>query len=285
MIENSGFSDREIKQTIQTFLHDYFEKTRQIVSFNLKFIEANELDIPEVNYFILKRFVDTAIKNFENHDIKLKEGLLGKIYDDLSGLQHYFSNFKKLNRHAKVVFTQQFLPSIGLFQDLQDKINSLQRKISANQHIMTVTTNELEILKEPTNVTEEQYLKSVKRKNVDAIHDLGKAKEQLAILTTKYHALERMLEKHFIKMFEPTRDNLINHFMTIINVKTYYMDLLLWKKSSESDKIRTFFSNARIQGDFNIKTFLMYYIRNIDTEKTHDAQWHGYLKQCLSILK
>jgi hypothetical protein len=150
---------------------------------------------------------------------------------------------------------------------------------------MTVTTNELEILKEPTNVTEEQYLKSVKRKNVDAIHDLGKAKEQLAILTTKYHALERMLEKHFIKMFEPTRDNLINHFMTIINVKTYYMDLLLWKKSSESDKIRTFFSNARIQGDFNIKTFLMYYIRNIDTEKTHDAQWHGYLKQCLSILK
>jgi hypothetical protein len=279
------FSDQEIRRNIKRYLHHYFSEAKEMAQCNIDFIEANRLEIPNVNYYILKRFVDTAIKNFENHDYTIKNGLLGKIYNDVSRLQTFFLDFKAHNQYEKIVLEQRFLPTFSLYKEMERKIDKLKRLRNLHQRVIRTTENELKFLPKPTTEEGIAKHKKLKRRQVDAIDEHANVAERLERLQTKQKAFAKRIEKHFLRLFVNQRDAIVQDFMTIINVKTYYMDLLLWKKSSESEKIRTFFEEARIQGDFTIKTFLNYYMKNIDMEKTHNTEWHNYLQECLIMLK
>jgi hypothetical protein len=279
------FSEQEIKGFIRDFFANYFHDVRAIVTYNLNFIQKNKMVIPDINYFTLKRFVDTAIKSFENYDLQIRSGLLGKIYKDITRLHHYYLEFKQNNQHEKVIYVQKFLPTLSLYKTIEEEVEKIKIVAAAHQRTMNITTHELDQLSEPKTDEEIKAYKSLKAKNTDAIYEYAKTKEKLAILSTKLEALSRILEKNFFAMFVQERDKILESLTLIINVKTYYTDQLLWDTSRKSEKIRTFFDDAQIKGDFNIKTFLTYYMKNINTDKIHDTQWHNYLKECLSMLK
>lgn len=71
----------------------------------------------------------------------------------------------------------------------------------------------------------------------------------------------------------------------IINVKLYYYEKLLWFKASESYEIKKFFESSNIDGDFSTKTFINYYLKNLDESKSSNGDWLKYLKKILKVIE
>ncbi|GAB6045843.1 hypothetical protein JCM11957_14410 [Caminibacter profundus] len=71
----------------------------------------------------------------------------------------------------------------------------------------------------------------------------------------------------------------------IINVKLYYFDKLLWYNASKSNLIVEFFNKSNINGDFSTKTFIKYFLKNIDMSKSHNSDWLIYLQKILKVVE
>jgi hypothetical protein len=61
------------------------------------------------------------------------------------------------------------------------------------------------------------------------------------------------------------------------------LDRLMWVQAQQSKLIEKFFVTSQIKGDFSTKTYIHYYIRNIDPNKSAD-EWHNYLRSVLKEL-
>ena len=80
---------------------------------------------------------------------------------------------------------------------------------------------------------------------------------------------------------EHVRDYIITSLEKIIIIKTYYLEQTLWFKAKESQAIENFFETARIKVDYSTKTFIQYYLKNINVGQSKSDGWHAYLQECL----
>ena len=69
-------------------------------------------------------------------------------------------------------------------------------------------------------------------------------------------------------------------FIEILDSKAYDLDSALWERAKQSQIIRKFFRDARIEGGFCSKTFLRYFLRGIDKNKVSAQS-----KELFSLLK
>jgi hypothetical protein len=80
-------------------------------------------------------------------------------------------------------------------------------------------------------------------------------------------------------------ENIDSALREIIQTKSYYLDKLLWELAADSQTIAKFFRQARIEGDYSTKTFISYYLRNIDINKSSTSDWHNYLREALKVFE
>ncbi len=101
----------EAKMQIDTFINSYFNEIIKILEFEESFITENEFPVCDLDYFKLKRFLMTAIRNLKDIDDAIFTGALSKLQQDVFSLFDYHSKFIMQNTLVRHIYETRFLPN------------------------------------------------------------------------------------------------------------------------------------------------------------------------------
>lgn len=271
---------------VDEFLYNYYNETAKVTSFHLEYLNRNSFAKPSIDYFKLKRFIDTATNNLYSMDPTLLSGLLGKLYQDIKALYEYYATFVKTVKVPSMIFYKDYLNKIEYYKKMRIESENLQEKMEHFKEMMDQSTMKLKTYKAvPKKEDEIQIYKSIKKQNVDSIYYFGEYREKYVKLKSELLSFEKKEEKKFLPRFTELKDRYTNELETIINTKYYYFDKLLWFEAQKSLIIQQFFDEADINGDYSTKTFISYYLKNIDVSKANDSEWINYLQSIVKSLE
>lgn len=277
-------TEEEVEQRVVAFLDHFFEDETMVAEHELNFLDENGLQKPEIDYMKMRQFIITAYNNLKEMDLTIAEGLVGKMYKDITILVNFYQEFLKKIKISNLVYQRDFLPSVQEYKHLNDDKTLTEAKINQYKHISLSTERELEDIAISKEKVDEKKIKLLRRRNVDALYNLEKSKEHLKEVAVELNELEESMKGQFFEQFEVYCDDYKNAFEEVINTKLFYFEKLLWQHAEQSSGVRKFFDSAGITGSYSTKTYLNYYLRNIDIEKSKSNDWHRYLHSLLKVL-
>ena len=251
----------------------------------LDFIYDNGLQKPQLDYIKMRRFLVTAFNSLKTIDPHIVEGLLSKMHQDVERLFAYLVEFRKKTKLSKLVYIRDFLPSVPEYKRLQNDVTLTESMKKRFQALAISTERELAALPPPKNAEEIAYFKALKGRNVDAIDGFAKSRDKLVVITKELKDLEDAMSSEFYKQYKEYVENINEGLCDVVHTKSYYFDKVLWEIAASSQLIRKFFMQARIEGDYSTKTYIQYYLRNIDIGKSNTSEWHIYLQEVLKVLE
>ncbi len=271
----------EIKALVAEFMKEYFKEVDYINDFNLNMIETHSLSEPKINYVKLMRFITTSLNNLKSLDPEILDDFLIKVYNDMNNLYEYYTEFVKKTKIGKIIYKRDFLEQIKPYRDLVSDVTRVEAQKNGYFTIVKATENEINAMGQPKDENQLKKHKILKKRYVDAVSNYADAKELLVKLNRALIKLEEDAAEEFYSQFEHVRDYFINSLEKVINVKIYYLDKTLWFKAKQSQAIKNFFDRSQIRGEYSTKTFIEYYLRNINIGQSKSDGWHAYLKECL----
>lgn len=267
------------QELITLFMNKFFGETREVIAFEMNFIKTNELVAPKIDYFKLRRFLSSAINNLKEMDHSLLSGTLGILYNDVESLFDFYANFESKTKIASVVFERDFLNSIPEYKYLRHEKEDAELSKRNCESAISATEKKLENLKD----LDSDEFKKLRGKMADNLHALSVAKDKVTLLNDKLSVYYNHLKGRFIDIFELEKAQSTKALQLIINTKSVYLDHLLWHQAEKSLPIQRFFKKSDIKGDYDTKTYIEYYMRNINIEQSKDVSWHQYLKDILKL--
>ena len=245
------------------------------------------------------------MSKFEKDDItieKLKDEInsFNKVYfEDINKILKFNMDFLKTNdlkdpTNVDYIKLKDFIESYinnlksidlkiykGTLQKLHGDVNSLYQLYTKfkkyNQVSSVIFINHF--------LTYSPYYKELEEKIKKTKQEMSNEAKQLTEnLKNKIKNFEKENKERFKEIFEKKFKEHIKNFEDIINIKIYYLNKVFWKKARASSYIRQFFRESDIKEELNIKTFIKYYLRNVNTKKLNEGGWNKYLKDCLEDL-
>jgi len=272
--------------SLHTFMEKYFEELVRVNEFHCEYLTKNNFTFPKCNYIDLKRFIDTATNFLSEIDVNLFRGLLAKLYNDSNSLYQYLKKMQKMSEYSEYVFSNYYLPEVDEYKQYKERYELLKTEIENYNKTIQNLELQLKKFKEPPKEPEQlNKYKKLKKQHVDSIYYISKIKYEFDDLKKKMSELEKNERKRFIPAFDKYKQIHLEKLKRIINIKLFYYEKLMWAKASESEPIRKFFEEANIEGDFSTKTFINYFLKNIDTAKSSNAEWLTYLKNLLKVIE
>ena len=277
----------KIMEDINTFIRSHFSQTRHFMMEEKAFLDDHRLKkTNSVDYFDIKSYLFTAINNVTEIDTGIKDGFFSKVQKDVQNLYNIYDNFILKNRLAKIVFETQFLPTVKVYQEILKEYEDAKLDKSvyeAQFKKFDLLIKELEA-KDILDDEEKAALPLYRRKNADAVHHFAEARDAVSRLFEEEKELKIEISEIFLPEFEQRRDILIKNIKSIINIKSFYLDKALWYFAGNSEPIKRFFKSSDIKGDYSLKTFLEYNLKNINLEKSQNKEYHEKLIKLIKTL-
>lgn len=279
----------KINAIVNEFLNKYFVPMEQFIEEEIMFAMEANLEEPKIDYFGLRRFLTTAINTMCELDEHIMAGLLNRLNKDLDRLFSYYDDFKAKNKISKIIFENTFLPKVKMYTELRDELELTKSKKSAFETKMKAAESKIKQLDEKgkDKLTDEELkeYKMFKKQNADSVHHFAEYRDLEAVLSEDLKKMSGILQNAFLPRFENRRDAVLVDLRAVINKKSYYLDKALWYYSANSKPISDFFEKSDIRGTFSLKTYLGYYLRNVDMEKSKNSEWHQYLHEVMEVLE
>ena len=115
-------------------------------------------------------------------------------------------------------------------------------------------------------------LKKVKRQYADLSFELYSFRDEVQALARIRNEFEQVFFERFGEILKENIKALEKGLLNILNHKAYSLDYDLWTKAKQSENIRQFFKVAKIDGGFSSKTYLKYFLKNLDENKSSEMQ-------------
>lgn len=275
----------EAESYVRRFLDSSFSGIREAVEFEQTFIEENGLMPSSVDYFKLKRFLETAVRNLRSIDNNLLSGLVQKLYKDVMSLHSFYLSAVSKTAMPKLIFERDFLKTLKPYKQLSDRVEELKAMKNSYELKMRYLEGAMKALELSMNDEKRKEYTQLKTRYAEATHYFAEARDEIPIAYDKMEVIESTFRDMFLTWFDEYKEYYLGELQNAANTKFYYLDKLLWYKAERSPEIRRFFKDAGIRGSYDTKTFIEYYLRNIDMRKTFDRGWHTYLKEILTILE
>jgi hypothetical protein len=184
-----------------------------------------------------------------------------------------------------MIFSNEFLRSIEEYAAIEDQIKEIEHRRSKFEQECEQLQAKIKILEKQLYIPEAKAQhKQLKLSLGSAAHYFGTAKSEYEEAYEKMAYIKKVTHSYFIKAFKEHRDACIAELLSYANIKCFYLDKLLWSKAQNSPTIKVFLATARIEGDYDTRTFLKYYLKNINAESAADKDWHMYLVKVMKIL-
>jgi hypothetical protein len=263
---------------LERFLDDYFDLIKKVNDFHWDYLTKNKFKFPKANYIELKKFIDTATNFLRDIDINILNGLAGKLYQDIESLYNFYNDFYKKSKYTEYVFYREYLESIEKYKKLGEKVKNLKK--SMEEYNLTIQASEEQLKK--ISEKDPNY-KKIKKTYVDSIYELSKVKDEYHNVKSEMIKIEKREEMRFFPKFNKLKEINLKKLEKIINTKLYYFEKILWFNASKSPLVIKFFNDSHIEGNFSTKTFIKYFLKNIDISKSSNSKWYLYLQKMLKV--
>lgn len=274
------------EEYVGSFLSDYFAYTNEILDFEKTFIKNNNLTTTtKIDYTKLRRFLATALNNFAQLDSKFVSGLLQKLQLDVFALFDYINEFTQKTKVLDIVFNNEFLKTIDIYEkllrqqeDAMSKRDRFESSYNSVKERIAVLSKQLS-----TQAAAIEY-KKLKLELGDIAHNFALAKSEYESCFEKISTLKSALYPIFCSEFKRLREKYTVGLTEAASTKAYYLDKYMWACAQKNHTISNFLARANIDGDYDTKTYIKYYLKNINTESASDSEWHRYLKKVMELL-
>jgi hypothetical protein len=263
---------------LEEFLDNYFDLIKKVNNFHWEYLTTNKFRFPKANYIELKKFIDTATNFLSDIDKNILEGLAGKLYQDVNSLYNFYNDFYKKSKYTEYVFYREYLETIEKYKKLNEKVHNLKK--SMEEYNLTIQTTEEQLKK--ISEKDPNY-KKIKKTYVDSIYELSKIKDEYYEAKNEMTKIEKREEMCFFPEFNKLKEINLKKLEKIINTKLFYFEKILWFNASKSPLVVKFFNDSNIEGDFSTKTFIKYFLKNIDISKSSNSEWYLYLQKMLKV--
>ncbi len=284
-MEELQLTQAEITRIVREFMQSFFAEVDKVVTFHTEFLTKYDFIEPEIDYSRLRIFLDTAAHDLKALDPGIFNGLLIKLHSDFRSLHDYLRKLEKDVKVSKVVYIRDFLENIKLYKDLNEELSKMTTQKSAYKAMMEAAESQLNSMGEAKNEEDIKKQKNLRRRYADAMHKFAEAEQEISIIRKKINQLEHIFLDEFNLQFAQYKTYYLNLLKRIVNIKAFYFDKLLWYCAKESDIIKKFFRDSKIEGDYETQTFIKYYIRNLNIDQTREHDWHSYLNECLRMFE
>ena len=271
---------------VEGFLERYFKDIKEVGEFHFKFLMQNKFVFPKINYLEVKRFIDTATNFLLDIDPEFLDSLGRKMKNDIEALYNFYKNFKKKVEFDEVVFYQDYLQNLENYKKLKKEYIELKEKLEKLNLTLKQTEEKLNGYDgEPSDKEELLKYKKLKKIYVDTIYEISNIKNDYYSKKEELEKIEKEERLKFIPKFRKYKEQYLKQMQKVLSCKLFYYDKLLWYNARNSNLIQKFFRDSDIQGDFSTKTFIGYFLKNIDELKANDAEWIMYLKKLSKVIE
>ncbi len=256
-------------------VNGYFEEYLDLLQKNRDALgSAKSLD-----FFKMKRFLVTAYYNLRQIDRGISNDKFKAIERELKRLTGIYESFVKLSKLPKEVAFEiiylknqpDYIKANSLADTYRSEMNSsimLEKNLRNELKLKEV---EFAVEKDAAKKKElEAKLKPIRKNYADIVHSASSSRENLIYIGNIINDYKTQRFEAFCSLFEQNITYIKNKLMKVLNVKAYEFDYTLWVNAKDSVYIRKFFGDCKIEGTYCSKTFLKYYIKNLDKEKLGD---------------
>jgi CheY-like chemotaxis protein len=267
----SGINYIPITKSFKDTFFSYFQDAIRISQSNKVEDSEDTLSYPQ-----MRRFLITAYEHLLDKDPTFINKDLVALRRNLEDTYMIYKDIKEKLSLPNAKFETVFLPQ-------QEIYNLVMRKIQANTKRVGLLTNLIEDLDESLKRQEEELKNFNKSSNDYYLKDIAIKKlrtrcvngiDELNILKNENVFLENIskdfINKHkidFLDYFMKNGDELLLKITTNMNKNAYKFDTYMWNLAKKSKAIKTFFIEAQVDGGFCSKTFLKYFLKNLDNTK------------------
>jgi CheY-like chemotaxis protein len=227
-------------------------------------------------YPMMRRFLITAYEHLLDKDPTFVNKDLLALRRNLEDVYFIYKDISDVIQRPNAKFETLFLPQQEVYLLVTKKIQSNTKRIQ----LLSALVSELEdSLKEQEEEIKRLHksshaytvcevgIKKIRTRFVNGIDELSILKNENTFLNNISKDFVNKHKIEFIDFFIKNTDELLSQITSIMNKNAYKFDTYMWMLAKKSKGIKTFFIEAQIDGSFSSKTFLRYFIKNLDTKK------------------
>jgi hypothetical protein len=273
--------DERIELEVNAFVKDYFDDLKAYLDHHKAWLKKHNIKkLNSADYFNIRRFLYTAINNLLEIDRKIRAGVLDALMEDVDLLYKYYDQVYQATLRNIIVMENDFLPRFDMYMKVKKELDdNMKRKLlyESQEKRSKATIEELDQLPELTDEQDAIY-KTAKRQNADAVHHSAEAREVVARAYEQEKVLKHKISTIFDGIFEKAKKEVIGNIIEVINIKSFCLDQALWYYAENSIPVKRFFEVSQIKGDFSLRTYIDYYVKNLDTESSNSKEVKLLLK-------
>lgn len=250
-----------------------------VISVVSKYIKDDTSEGSSYDFLLIKTFLFTAYNNLVELDPTLGEKSLATLKSDLVKIFKSYSLFKKQTQYTPSflfydIFLKrqvQFMRTERLSEEAKQARDAAESKEKSIYSLLQSEEAALSTLQAGTKkyLEKESEVKKLRGLDMKLLDDIDKNQKK----RVKYETLMEVFKTEHYPAFEEHflgfRNNTINSLVNILNKRSYELDKVLWEYAKKSGTIKGFFADSGIVGTFSFKTYLKYFLKNIDEEKAN----------------
>ena len=270
----------EATLSVDTCVANYFTQIEPFIMRHVDVFESRQ----KVDYFLLRRFLNTAFNNLQGLDGRLYfDNEIQDLRQTLKTAELIYRDLLTKTQHTKFCFEVVFLGQQPEFIQNQTFRVYAKKRMKSLQSIAETIAPVVEAHQGEDPKALEPKLKETKKEYVETIHERANLNEKLRQFTHLRQLYTGQYYTPFTTAFGAKAQKYIELVRRILDVKVLHLDRLLWKKAADSHSIRAFFKEAQISGGYSTKVYLRYYLKMLDPSKMNPE--HYALKELLAYLE
>lgn len=233
-----------------------------------------------MDYFIMKPFLITALNHFKSLDGSFEDDNIKQAKWRMQKASELWQvMIRKTSASIETLYEEVFLKKHIEYLRLYEENNQLLDEMTKSRSELDTINRQLDIVKEEIktlrgDAREEKisFSKRLNAKSVDLVHNLANMKERLNVIIDSKKAIYDAHIVEFTEVFRERVEVIRADLARVLGLMAYRLDKAIWQKAKTSISIKNFFYESRIIGFFSSKTFLEYFVKNIDKDKASTAQ-------------
>jgi len=256
---------------ISSAVSHYFDKINEELDKRSMYKKVNG----KINYLLAKRFLLTTYNNLTDLDLHIITPKIKMLNKDLREMSAVFDDFTNKTRYPHLAFKEVFLTCQAEYmkiktgaEDAIEKLNQLR----GNEKVMGA---DLEVKKEELNknidtlefTALQHELKSLNGAYVDVVHMMAELDEKYRSDLELLNKFEDEYRADFYAIFDTESLFYKKKLLETLDAQAYIFDAQLWLQARKSKAIKSHFKTSSINGGFNTKTYLKYFLDTQDSSK------------------
>ncbi len=279
-------SSIKLNMNPQKCLKNYFTKLDSYISKNMKYKNSSG----RLNFLLMRRFIFTTFNNLAEMDVNFITPQIKKVKDDILYMSGVYDDFKIKSSFPDTAFSKIFLDKQDDYVKMQresaevsKELQELQTKELHLEKMMIAKQKEMQELCGDALDREDEAYRILKGTYVDIVHMCATFTERLHEDMGMMSEFCAVYKENFIESFEASSRDYEKILLHTLDAQAFIFDIILWEKAKRSRAVKRFFTESQIDGDFSSKTYLKYYLKALDKEKSSDE--HKELFKLYEYLK